>query len=322
MEQLTLNINQQLAHLMSTVKWRNCQRKQYNIYAILPPAGFVFANRLEQPKEFKYIQQRFGKCIVHQSELLQQDMHVLGNNCYVTDGRKLVLCGTQGELWTVTPEKFLSSYMKLDGSRPEKVPTSWTMFSRVPETAPNAKGIQVPIRYLGIYDAGWGVLRMNDPDSPGHYRGDILVISNDGQSVSTINNAVFANTFNLNVGGWAQSGCIAPANSIKPITLDFVTKTYVFANSHIVDLNAILSKYEKCNETGSFIGRLVNFYKTDKFIIIKKNEFPDLIIFFEDDTYAEAELPNTAAPTGYWDPRQPVESRAHLMGLLKDAKLR
>lgn len=231
MEQQTLNINQQLTNLMSTGKWRSCQRKQYNIYAILPPAGYVFANRLEQPKEFKYIQQRFGRYIVHQSELTPQDTSVLGNNCYVTDGQRLVLCGTQGELWTVKPDKFLSSYVKPDGSRPEKVPVHWTMFSRMPETAPSAKGLQIPVNYLGIYDAGWGVLRMNDPESSGHYKGDILVVSNDGQSVSAINNAVFANTFNQSIGGWVQSGCITPAEKIKPITLDFVTKTYVFGEA-------------------------------------------------------------------------------------------
>lgn len=228
MQQQVININQQLAYLMSTGKWRNCQRKQYNIFAILPKAGYVFANRLEQPKEFKYIQQRFSRHIVKKDELTQQDIATLGDNCYVTDGQKLILCGTRGELWTVKPDKFVASYVKTDGTRPDKVPTEWTEFSRQQELAPSAMGIQIPVSYLGIYDAGWGVLRMNDPESPGHYKGDILVVSNDGQSISTVNNEVFALTFNQNIGGWAQSGSIMEPAKIKSITLDFVKRNYNF----------------------------------------------------------------------------------------------
>lgn len=229
MAQQVISINQQMSYLMSTQKWRDCQRKQYNVYAILPPSGFVFANSLEQPEQHKYILQRFGgRHVVHESFLTEQDRQFLGNNCYLTDGKKIVICGTRGEMWTVRPDKFVASYVETDGSRPEKVPTYWREYTRSPETAPSAKGCQIPVNYLGIFKADWGELKMNDPNSGGHYKGDILVVSNDGQSVSTINNEVFATTFNQTIGGWAQSGCVTPAGSIKEVTLSWILNHCLF----------------------------------------------------------------------------------------------
>lgn len=290
MAQQQLNINQQLAYLMSTGKWRNCQRKQYNIFAILPKAGYVFANRLEQPKEFKYIYKHFGRAIVSKDELTPQQLAELGNNCYVTDGQKLVLCGTRGEMWTVKPDKFISSYVKLDGSKPDKVPTEWTEFSRAPETAPSAKGIQIPADYLGIYDAGWGVLYMNDPESPGHYKGDILVVSNDGQSISTVNNEVFALTFNQNIGGWAQSGCIVEPAKIKPLSLDFVKKTYQFISKAPAAVGAPQNRIELLQSVG-------NHYTGERVFVIHVDENCQLV---ESYTFEEAKALNfeTAADCG------------------------
>ena len=225
--QLTININQQLAWLSSSGKWRKCQRKQYNVFAIQAPAGFVFANRLEQPEQYKYIKQRFNANIVHVSKITEADRAVLGSNCYVTDGTRIVICGTRGELWTVKPEKLASSYTNCDGTAITEAPKEWKEFSRAQENAPSAKGIQIPVKYLAVYEAEWGVLKMNDLKSGGHYSGDILVVGNDG-SVSTINNEVFAMTFNQQVGGWAQSGTITPVDKIREIKLADVKAVYRF----------------------------------------------------------------------------------------------
>lgn len=227
-QQTPLDINQQLAFLTSTGKWRNCQRKQYNVFAIFPAAGYVFANKLEQPEQFQYIKNKFRKLVVKESQLSEEDKAYLGNNCYVTDGTRVVICGTRGECWTVKPEKFVASYTNTDGSPITKVPTKWTEFSRAQESAPSAKGIQIPAKYLGVYKASWGELTLNDPRSTGHYSGDILVVSMDGKSISPINNEVFAMTFNLNVGGWAQSGQIAPVDKLTPVTLELVKTSYKF----------------------------------------------------------------------------------------------
>ncbi len=252
MEQHVININQQLAYLMSTGKWRNCQRKAYNVFAIQPEAGFVFANMLEQPQQYQYIKQRFNKAVVHVSKLTEEDKKTLGNNCYITDGTKVVICGTRGELWTVKPEKLQSSYTKVDGTPINEIPKQWHEFSRAQEGAPSAKGIQIPKQYLGVYEAPWGTLTMNDPHSRGHYSGDILVVSLDGKDVSTINNEVFACTFNQQVGGWAQSGSITPADKIKQICLEDVSRVYAFEASARAKKSLAewkISEVHKCGST-------------------------------------------------------------------------
>ena len=44
-------------------KWRNCKRKQYNIFACKMPKDIVFANKLEQPDSFNAMKKVLGKYI-------------------------------------------------------------------------------------------------------------------------------------------------------------------------------------------------------------------------------------------------------------------
>lgn len=231
-KQELLNINEQLAFLMNSeaIKWRDCQRKKYNVYAILPAAGYVFANKLEQPEQFEYIKNKFRKLVVEESQLSKEDKAYLVGNCYVTDGTGVVICGTRGECWMIKPEKFVTSYINTDGSHITKVPTKWTEFSRAQESAPSAKGIQIPVEHLAVYQGIRFRLTLNDPKATGHYRGDILVVSMDGKYVGAINNEVFAMMFNLNVGGWAQSGCITPVGKLRPFTIEDAKKHYKFGS--------------------------------------------------------------------------------------------
>ena len=52
-KQERFDINIQLAFLLNgdTIKWRDCQRKKYNVFAIVPPAGYVFANKCYQTEQ-------------------------------------------------------------------------------------------------------------------------------------------------------------------------------------------------------------------------------------------------------------------------------
>ena len=268
-EQQTVSINQQLSFLMSNGKWRNCQRKQYSVYAIVPPAGYVFANKLEQPEQFRYIRERFKTFIVSMDKITQADMQALGNNCYKTDGKSVVICGTRGELWMSKAEQFVKSYTKPDGSPADKIPTQWTEFSRAAESAPSAKGVQIPLKYLGVYQGKYGERKMNDTMSTGHYSGDILVVSLDGSTISTVNNEVFAMTFNQQVGGWAQSGCITPVDKIKPLTIDEVKRHYCFGGTGSKEVNADNSKAKisvkyVCKSGNSIKGYILSDGKTDK----------------------------------------------------------
>lgn len=222
-----LDINAELDNLKKRGDWRDCQRKQYNVFACQPRKGIVFANKLEQPNSYKYLLDRFNKAMVDISQLNDNDKKALGSDCYITDGSAVVLCGTRGELWTVKPSKLISSYRNIDGSQITSIPnTTWTEIGRACEHRPSAKGIQIPIQYLARYDAGWGVLNMNSTQSNGHFKGDILVVSNSGE-ISVVNNEVFALTFNLNVGGWAKSGCIIPVDKLKKLKLEDVNSQII-----------------------------------------------------------------------------------------------
>ena len=236
MNQQPMNINQEMQYLLSNYKWRNCQRKQYNVYCIVAPAGFVFANRLEQPQQYKYLKQKFKKAIVEVDRLTAEDKQFLGKNCYITDGKTPVLCGLKGELWTTSPKRVVESYTKVDGSPLTNAPTKWTEISRKPESAPSAKGMLLPLNFLGTYTGSYGVLNANDPNSDGHYKGDIIVMDANG-NISITNNEVFALTYNQTIGGWAQSNDIAPVDKIKTITYDEVCRHYSFGGQGSSEAN-------------------------------------------------------------------------------------
>lgn len=215
-----VNITQQVIKALAAHgKVRDCQRKKYDVYGTIMPAGLIFANRLEQPKSYKLITQTFKRAIIRRDMLSDnqyQQLKQLG--IYETDEHMVTLCGTVGELWTVKPEKLVNSYTNPDGSRITNKPNKWTTYTRAGETAPQAKGIQLPNKFIGKLQTDWALLTINDPNSPGHGLGDILVIDKCN-NISPTNNAVFANTYNLTIGGWAQSGQIQKITDNNKITL-------------------------------------------------------------------------------------------------------
>ena len=223
---------------MSHQKWRDCQRKDYFIYAIKAPAGYIFANKLEQPLSYKAIcRVNNGNPIISIQKIERNPKlveYVKQNGFYKTDGSRIVLCGTVGELWDVKPEKLVSSYTMPDGSPIEKLPDGWFVIKRASETRPNSVGIQLPIQFHGIYQTSWAMLHVNDINSGGHGSGDILVApkmpdgSPDYSNISPTNNEVFALTYNQNVGGWNRTKNIIEVGNIKPLTIEYVKEHYVF----------------------------------------------------------------------------------------------
>ena len=186
-------------------KWRDCQRKDYCIYACIVPAGYVFANRLEQPLSYNAIikankNNPFMK--VDDATRINGLVDFLKvNGCYTTDGSRIVLCGTQGEFWDVKSEKLVSSYTLQDGRGIDlngiRIGT-WFVVRRASESRPSSVAIQLPVKFLGIYQTSWATLRVNDTNSSGHGSGDILVAPKllngmpDYAHISPTNNAVFA----------------------------------------------------------------------------------------------------------------------------------
>lgn len=222
-------------------EWRKCKRKQYNIFACKMPAGYIFANKLEQPNSYNAIKQVFHKDIVHSSEFKNNPQLVeflKANGFYQTDGTRIVLCGTKGELWDVKPEKFVQSYRAITGGQITSMEDGiWIEVTRAPEMKANAVGIQLPKKYLGVYKTSWATLYVNNPNSSGHGKGDILVApmlpngQPDYAHISPTNNEVFALTYDQNVGSWGNSGLIINANNIKRLTLSEVRSMYKVASS-------------------------------------------------------------------------------------------
>lgn len=232
-----LNLNDQnvLMQIMQETnqKWRNCRRKQYNIYACKMPRGVIFANKLEQPHSFNAIKRILGKYIATEDECRKHPdlMQILSRNfCYKTDGNCITLCGTAGELWTVTEEKLRSAYTSTNGAPITEIPKGWFTVSRAAEAQAQAVGIYIPRKYEGVYQTSWGAaLFVNSPSSDGHNMGDILVAPMVNGNInladcSPTNNTVFARTYDLSVGGWGSLGI--KANASRSFTLEDCKRLY------------------------------------------------------------------------------------------------
>lgn len=222
------NIRQQ-----TNQKWTKCQRKAYRVYAVRMPAGLIFANRLEQPESFAAIWKATHKRIIAKSRVTPELANFLKQHGYYeTDGNRITLCGTQGELWTVKPEKFMQSYVTANKTPFQTPPLKWTAALRARETAPSAVAIQVPSRIIGVYQTSWGDrLTVNHPAIK-HGKGDFLVapFAPNGQidyaNISPINHFVFMHTMNLHVGGWANSNMLTGSGNYNCFTLEECNKTY------------------------------------------------------------------------------------------------
>lgn len=213
----------------SGAKWRDCRRKSYNISACKLPANYVYANCLEQPESYALIMQQFRKPIVALSAIEKAPEVVKtflkNHGYYVTSNEKITLCGTQGEMWDVKNEKFLQSYTLADGTpiNPKNIVVGkWFVVTRAGMNVTTEVGVQIPNKYFMQVVLDWGTVYMNNPKSKGHHKGDILVFPKgpDGgpdytKSCSPINNAVFALTFDQNVGGWGRSGNIISAEKAQ-----------------------------------------------------------------------------------------------------------
>ena len=231
--------NVEKIRMITNQNWRGCQRKKYSIFAFWPEAGFIFANKLEQPLSYKVIMKiNNGNPIIAERKLAaipKAYEFVMKNGCYRTDGSRVVLCGTRGELWDVKPEKLASSYTNENDSPITSIPRNkWFVVNRASERYAQAVGIQLPIQILGIFKTSWALLRVNDLNSTGHGKGDILVAPKlpngtlDYAHISPTNNEVFLLTYNQNVGGWNHSGHLAKPELVESLALETVKRNFKF----------------------------------------------------------------------------------------------
>ena len=234
---LTPQVIEQI-RLQTKQEWRKCKRKQYNIFACKVPEGYVFANCLEQPESYQMIRKNFGTDFVHISKISGNTQLVdflKTHDFYKSDGTRIVLMWAGGALWDVSPEKFAASYCSISGKPISDMKEGeWVEVSRAAESTASAVGIQLPVDIIGIYQTSWATLTVNNPNSFGHGKGDILVapLLPNGQpnyaDISPTNNEVFSLIYDQSVGDWGLSGLITSSSRVKKLTLSDVKASAVF----------------------------------------------------------------------------------------------
>lgn len=145
-----------------------------------------------------------------------QIYNILEHSMYkVSPGHDIILSGTLGEQWVVSRESFAKTYHVLNTTG--KLGTNWRKVATNPNNvvlfAERAKGVQ-QIR------TSWGeVLTANDPKTPFHGDGDVIMASMlpNGQpnmnDMWVVNGLVFKNTYRPldRSASWTPSkGCVIP----------------------------------------------------------------------------------------------------------------
>lgn len=218
--------------------YKPCRKKQYEIWACMPPAGTIVVNKLEQPeavkmlgkktyftgKDLTMLQQRNPSAIAQLQGMVQRGM------VYCTKAGDMVLSGTRGELWVTSKEKVAKTYQVFINGNWS---SDWgTLFSQrgitqgdahlLPWVKVHANGEAssmtmacfVPKNERGQIKTSWAVLNIN-AQGVEHGLGDFVVcMSANGKPNMNdrwvVNGAVFADTYNNQ--GWAN--CVQPTSEL------------------------------------------------------------------------------------------------------------
>lgn len=222
--------------------YKRCQKKQYDIWACMPPPGTIVVNKLEQPNSVKALG---GKTYFTEMQLVelskrnpaavqQLQAMIQRGEIYCTKPGDMVLSGTRGELWVTKQEKVMQTYqVSSNGSwvrdwssvfnqraikRGETVLIPWIKVHA--DGAQNGENMAcfVPKKERGQIRTSWAVLNIN-AQGVEHGLGDFVVCQ--AQMVGgklqpnmndrwVVNGAVFADTYNNQ--GWAN--CVQPQSDM------------------------------------------------------------------------------------------------------------
>lgn len=223
--------------------YKNCSKKQYEIYVCMPPKNTIVINKLEQADVVKALG---GKTYftVDEIEKMQksnppmlaqlQQLVAQGRAYAVTDATPFVLCGTVGEMWTIKADKLASTYNFLQGGQPLAINQQtlnqrlhgkyldWTLIRTSPQaTAGQNMACFVPSSQKGQIPNSWGSVLNYNGVGIKHGKGDFIVCTKlpNGQPNLAdrwvVNGEIFATTYNNQ--GWVD--CLNQS-SIKNITID------------------------------------------------------------------------------------------------------
>ena len=228
--------------------YKSCSKKLYEIYVCMPPKNTVVINSLEQADVVKMLN---GKTYftVDELEHMQKNgdgrFNIIsqavnsGRAYLVSDKTPFVLCGTNGELWTISPDKLAQTYTFLQNNQPYPINQQslsqrvrkdglldWTTV-RVSQQAIQGQNMAcfVPSSQKGQIQTSWGAVLNLNGVGVSHGKGDFVVCAKlpNGQPNLAdrwvVNGEIFAATYNNQ--GWTD--CLS-SSSVRSITIDSLPK--------------------------------------------------------------------------------------------------
>lgn len=224
--------------------YKNCSKKSYDIYVCMPPKNTVVINKLEQADVVRQLGgktyftiidlERIKKSNPQMMSMLQQ-LVSQGRVYAVTDATPFVLCGTVGEMWTISADKLARTYTFLQNNQPLQINQQslsqrvrkdglldWTSI-RVSARATLGQNMAcfVPSSQKGQIQTSWGAVLNINGAGVSHGKGDFIVCSklpNGHPNLAdrwVVNGEIFATTYNNQ--GWAD--CLKQS-SIKTLTVN------------------------------------------------------------------------------------------------------
>lgn len=257
--------------------YKNCSKKQYEIYVCMPPKNTIVINKLEQADVVKALG---GKTYftVEQIEKMQksnppmlaqlQQLVAQGRAYAVTDATPFVLCGTVGEMWTIKADDLASTYNFLQGGQPLAINQQtlnqrlhgkyldWTLIRTSPQaTAGQNMACFVSSSQKGQILTSWGSVLNYNGVGISHGKGDFIVCAKlpNGQPNLAdrwvVNGEIFATTYNNQ--GWAS--CLNNVNT--NVVISDLPKLITKSASEGVDVNAYVDALGKSFLGAFYFGR-------------------------------------------------------------------
>lgn len=257
--------------------YKSCTRKQYDAYVCMPPVNTIVLNVFENPNSIDAFR-RFGNktyFTVNDIKMLQErDIRMIslmkeevakGNIYVVTKEKPFVVCGTQGEFYTMSARELASQFNFIINNQQVEINTSslnnklkdgildWTLIrSKAIKCKENLMACFVPLKENCIFKDVWhkyGV-HINDTRLKKHGKGDFIVCKKlpngqlDFSKRKLVNGLIFSDTFNNK--GWTD--CL-DLNNKKEITIEKLPKLCTLDNNTIKVLTS-KQLYKKFKDLG------------------------------------------------------------------------
>lgn len=290
--------------------YKNCSKKLYEIHVCMPPKDTVVINSLEQADVVKMLN---GKTYFTLDELEHMQKNgdgrfniisqaVNSGRAYlVSDKTPFVLCGTSGELWTISPDKLAQTYTFLQNNQPYSINQQslsqrvrkdglldWTTV-RVSQQAIQGQNMAcfVPSSQKGQIQTSWGAVLNINGVGVSHGKGDFVVcakLPNGKPNLAdrwVVNGEIFAATYNNQ--GWTD--CLS-SSSVRSITIDSLPKLVpqqVVNNDKGVDANVFK---QKCDTLMKELQKIYKFnVKSNTYEQVKDYTGIAKEVKFNDDCY-------------------------------------